>query len=116
MLEHVDTGSQMMASDPSIVLKMESPTKWTFKFSHSEGDGFIRVGQGCDYNPFCMVEALYHQLEKADLFIDLNNTSGKMHMDINTTVEHIDDAATIKGDEDIDHSNWLTDEEREDMA
>lgn len=116
MLEHVNSGEQMMAPDPSIVLKMESPTRWTFKFSHSEGHGFIRVGLGCDYNPFCMVEALFHQLEKADMFIDLNQTSGKVHMNIDTTVQHIDEAATVEMDESTDHSNWLSDDEREDMA
>ena len=50
------------------------------------------------------------------MFIDLNQTSGKVHMNIDTTVQHIDEAATVEMDESTDHSNWLSDDEREDMA
>lgn len=115
MLQHVDTDEQMIAPDPSIVLKMESTTRWTFKFSHSEGHGFIRVGEGCDYNPLCMVEALFHQLEKADMLTDLNATSGSIHIDIEQDVHSIDDLEIIY-DEDTTHENWLSDEDREDLA
>lgn len=115
MLQHVDTDEQMIAPDPSIVLSMDSPARWSFKFSHSEGNGFIRVGEGCDYNPLCMVEALFHQLEKADLMTDLNATSGSVHINIEQDVRSIDDLEVVF-DEEVSHDNWLSDEDREDLA
>jgi len=63
-MHHEDSGEFMIAPDPSIVIHLVSPSKWEFKFSNSNGEGFIRVGDKCNYNPFSMIEALFHQLEE----------------------------------------------------
>ena len=63
-MQHEDDDQFMIAPDPSIVIHLSSSAKWGFKFSNSTGDGWIRVGDKCNYNPFCMIEALFHQLEE----------------------------------------------------
>lgn len=35
---------------------------WEFTFSQHEGMGRIRVGNGCDYNPFDMIEQMRFHL------------------------------------------------------
>ena len=63
-MHHEEDEAFMIAPDPSIVIHLASPSKWEFKFANSTGEGWIRVGEKCNYNPFCMVEALFHQLEE----------------------------------------------------
>ena len=43
----------------AIVSVKESNT-WTFRFPGHKGQGTIRVGSGCNYNPLHMVEILRH--------------------------------------------------------
>ena len=32
---------------------------WTFTFDGYDGEGRVRVGAGCDYNPLQLVESMY---------------------------------------------------------
>ena len=70
-MHHEEDNEFMIAPDPSIVIHLASSEKWEFKFSNSNGDGWIRVGPSCNYNPFCMIEALFAQLEDESLSMSL---------------------------------------------
>jgi hypothetical protein len=49
------------------------------------------------------------------MLTDLNATSGSIHIDIEQDVHSIDDLEIIY-DESTTHDNWLSDDERDDLA
>jgi hypothetical protein len=40
---------------------------WAFEFPEHIGKGKVRVGQGCDYNPLQMIEAMFNHVISGDI-------------------------------------------------
>ena len=40
---------------------------WQFTFAGHNGNGQVRVGQGCDYNPLQMIEAMFNHVINGDV-------------------------------------------------
>ena len=45
-----------------VVIVTTGSTHWQFEFSDHKGKGRVRVGQGCDYNPLQMIEAMFNHV------------------------------------------------------
>ena len=54
---------------------------WTFQFTHHEGIGRIRVGNGCDYNPFDMIEQMRFHLLTGMSHVMMPLKLGEIEMD-----------------------------------
>lgn len=63
--------------EPEIMVECKQQN-WDFTFKNVDGSGRVRVGQGCDYNPLQMIEALWatlHQMndDSVDAVMNLND-------------------------------------------
>ena len=58
-------GTDMVGYDlhhDEVVRVTTGHSHWQFSFTHHAGVGKIRVGNGCDYNPFDMIEQMRFHL------------------------------------------------------
>jgi hypothetical protein len=44
-------------------------SRWRFFFPKHEGNGEIKIGAGCDYNPLLLIEKMYDMLENDEVEI-----------------------------------------------
>ena len=57
-----ESGFELIGEDEygaSVVLVKTGGSHWSFSFPSFGGSGKVRVGDGCDYNPLQMIEAMF---------------------------------------------------------
>ena len=59
---HGNQGLEIVAKDEfgeMLILVKTGGSHWTFNFPAFGGSGKVRVGDGCNYNPLQMIEAMF---------------------------------------------------------